>query len=192
MALSLSNFLLPLLMLLQHGLVANAATVTFDWNITWVTTNPDGMADRPTIGINGQWPLPALNLTKGDRVIVNAYNGLGNQSTSLHFHGMFQNGTNEMDGPVGVNQCGIPPGSTMVYNFTVSRPMNASQLTLLIWLPSLTNLALTGTTPTREANTQMAFVVLLSSTIQRTHTQASLTRRSPSACRIGTMIRCRG
>ncbi|KAK8211353.1 hypothetical protein M8818_003320 [Zalaria obscura] len=121
MALSLSNFLLPLLMLLQHGLVANAATVTFDWNITWVTTNPDGMADRPTIGINGQWPLPALNLTKGDRVIVNAYNGLGNQSTSLHFHGMFQNGTNEMDGPVGVNQCGIPPGSTMVYNFTLDQ-----------------------------------------------------------------------
>lgn len=47
---------------------------------------------------------------------------LGNQSTSLHFHGLFQNGTNEMDGPVGVTQCDVPPGSTFTYNFTIDQP----------------------------------------------------------------------
>ena len=119
MALSLSNFLVTLLLLLPQGLVS-AETVTFDWNITWVAANPDGQHERPTIGINGQWPLPVLNLTKGDRVIAHVHNQLGNQSTSVHWHGLFQNGTTEMDGPVGVSQCGIAPGSSLTYNFTVS------------------------------------------------------------------------
>lgn len=60
-----------------------------------------------------------INVTVGDRIIINAHNSLGNQSTSLHFHGLFQNGTNHMDGPGGVVQCGIEPGSTFTYNFTV-------------------------------------------------------------------------
>jgi len=58
-------------MLLPNGL---ADTVTFDWNIGWVNANPDGLAERPVIAINGQWPLPILNITKGDRVIVNMHN----------------------------------------------------------------------------------------------------------------------
>lgn len=75
MALSLSNFLIPILTLLVGFIPdANAATRNFDWNIGWVTANPDGQADRPVIGINGQWPLPLLNITKGDRVIVNLHN----------------------------------------------------------------------------------------------------------------------
>ncbi|KAI9690252.1 MAG: hypothetical protein M1822_009213 [Bathelium mastoideum] len=122
MALSLSNFLCVGVLLLPFGLLSQAATVTFDWNITWVTANPDAAFDRPTIGINGQWPLPLLNITKGDRVIVNVDNQLGNESTSIHFHGLFQNGTTEMDGPVGVSQCAIPPGASFTYNFTIDQP----------------------------------------------------------------------
>lgn len=104
-----------------HLAVASAATLTYDWNITWVTANPDGQQERPVVGINGQWPLPVLNFTKGDRVVANVYNALGNQSTSLHFHGFYQHGTNDMDGPSSVTQCEIPPGSTFTYNFTVSK-----------------------------------------------------------------------
>lgn len=51
-----------------------AGTVTLDWNITWVTRNPDGMMERPVIGINNEWPLPQLNFTRGDNVIVNMHN----------------------------------------------------------------------------------------------------------------------
>ena len=54
--------------------VTSAATVKLDWNITWVRANPDGMAERPVMGINGQWPLPLLNFTKGDRIIANVHN----------------------------------------------------------------------------------------------------------------------
>lgn len=102
------------------ALSVHAATVNYDFNITWVTSNPDGTFTRPTIGINGQWPIPTIRCAVGDRVIVKANNQLGNQSTSLHFHGIFQNGTTNMDGSVGVTQCSIPPGSSFIYNFTVS------------------------------------------------------------------------
>nr|OQO26383.1 hypothetical protein B0A51_06945 [Rachicladosporium sp. CCFEE 5018] len=119
MALSLSNFLVCCAGFVA---VARSATHEYDWNIGWVRANPDGMAERPVMGINGQWPLPTLNFTKGDRVIATVHNQLGNQSTSMHFHGLFQNGTNDMDGPVGVTQCGIPPGSSFTYNFTIDQP----------------------------------------------------------------------
>lgn len=99
-----------------------AETLIFDWNITWVLSNPDGMALRPVIGINNQWPPPVINATKGDRIIARVTNGLGNETTSLHWHGLYQNGTNNMDGPPGVVQCPIQPGQSVTYNFTVRAP----------------------------------------------------------------------
>lgn len=39
----------------------------------------------------------------------------------MHFHGLFQNGTSDMDGPPGVTQCEMSAGSTFVYNFTVDQ-----------------------------------------------------------------------
>ncbi|KND86508.1 Iron transport multicopper oxidase FET3 [Tolypocladium ophioglossoides CBS 100239] len=96
-------------------------TVTYDFNATWVTANPDGLLERKVVGINGQWPLPVIEVDKGDRLVVNLHNGLGDRGCSIHFHGMFQNGTNEMDGPSMVTQCPILPGSSMTYNFTVNQ-----------------------------------------------------------------------
>ncbi|KAI9797329.1 MAG: hypothetical protein M1833_005508 [Piccolia ochrophora] len=107
-------------LLLRLGV--QAATVNYDFNITWVTRNPDGAFDRPTIGINNQWPIPDIVANKGDRVIVNVNNQLGNQSTGLHFHGLFQNGTTIMDGAAGVSHCEIPAGSSLKYNFTIEQP----------------------------------------------------------------------
>ncbi|EAW14723.1 putative ferrooxidoreductase Fet3 [Aspergillus clavatus NRRL 1] len=107
--------------ILVHIFTASAATLNYDWNITWVTANPDGQLDRPVIGINGQWPPPVLNFTRGDRIIAKVHNALGNETTSVHWHGFFQNGTAHMDGPPSVTQCDIAPGSTFVYNFTVDQ-----------------------------------------------------------------------
>ncbi|KAI1456201.1 multicopper oxidase [Annulohypoxylon moriforme] len=101
---------------------SSAKTVTYDFTIEWVTSNPDGAFDRPTIGINGQWPIPPIVADIGDNVVVTAKNNLGNQSTSLHFHGLFMNGTTQMDGPSQVSQCAIAPGSSFIYNFTINQP----------------------------------------------------------------------
>ncbi|KAJ6036778.1 Iron transport multicopper oxidase fetC [Penicillium herquei] len=100
---------------------AQAKTVTYDFNVTWVMANPDGLFERKVVGINGQWPLPTIEVDQGDRLVVNMYNGLGDKSSSIHFHGMFQNGTNDMDGPSMVTQCPVAPGSSITYNFTVEQ-----------------------------------------------------------------------
>ena len=47
-------------------------------------------------------------------------NGFDNLNTTLHFHGLFVRGANQMDGPEMVTQCPIPPGETYLYNFTVT------------------------------------------------------------------------
>ncbi|KAH7081021.1 iron transport multicopper oxidase-like protein FET3 [Paraphoma chrysanthemicola] len=119
MAMSLSNFLLPISLLTS---IVQCATVTYDFDIGWTYANPDGQRTRPVMGVNGQWPIPPIVATKGDQVIVNVKNSLGNESTSLHFHGLYMNQTTHMDGPVGVTQCAIVPGSSFTYNFTVDQP----------------------------------------------------------------------
>ena len=68
-----------------------AATLTFNWNVGWVSVNPDGFR-RPAIGINGQWPCPTITATLGDTIIVNVVNNLGNETTGIHWHGMHQSG----------------------------------------------------------------------------------------------------
>ncbi|KAF1969978.1 hypothetical protein BU23DRAFT_650742 [Bimuria novae-zelandiae CBS 107.79] len=79
---------------------------------------PDGFV-RPVISVNGEWPYvpPTIEADVGDTIVVNTYNDLGNETTSIHFHGMYQNGTTATDGPVGVSQCGITPGNFFQYRF---------------------------------------------------------------------------
>ncbi|RLL98819.1 Multicopper oxidase abr1 [Aspergillus turcosus] len=97
-----------------------AKDIHLDWNITWVWAAPDGFG-RPMIGINDEWPCPLVNADLGDRLIVDVYNGLGNQSTGIHWHGFHQYMTGTMDGSNQVTQCALPPGSSMRYEFNVNQ-----------------------------------------------------------------------
>jgi len=94
---------------------------TYYFNAEWIRANPDGLYERSVISFNGSFPLPIIEANKGDQIQLYLRNGLGNTTTSLHFHGIFQNHTNNMDGPVAVTQCPIPPGETMLYNFTLEQ-----------------------------------------------------------------------
>ncbi|MCJ1411176.1 hypothetical protein MMC19_005264 [Ptychographa xylographoides] len=113
---------LGVLVVLVSAQLALAATVTYNWDVTWVSVNPDGRKVRPAVGINGQWPCPTINVNVGDRLIVNLVNKLGNETTSIHWHGLKQQGSSSMDGPVGVTQCPIPPGGSFTYDFVVNQP----------------------------------------------------------------------
>ncbi|KAI9732621.1 MAG: hypothetical protein M1834_003957 [Cirrosporium novae-zelandiae] len=97
----------------------NAAPTTrvYNWTISEIDAAPDGVL-RKIIAINGQFPGPLIRVNRGDRVLVNITNNL-TESTSVHWHGLYQNGTNWMDGTSGITQCGIPPGRHFQYNFTV-------------------------------------------------------------------------
>lgn len=99
-----------------------AETRFYDFNIGWVHRNPDGRHERRVIAVNDQWPLPIIEAIAGDRIILKAHNNLGDRPTSLHFHGIFQNGTTHMDGAIGTSQCAIPPGDSMTYDFVVDQP----------------------------------------------------------------------
>ncbi|KAL2264684.1 hypothetical protein VTJ83DRAFT_7194 [Remersonia thermophila] len=112
----------PLLLILVVWMGgASADTITYDWNITWVWASPDGFG-REVVGINNQWPCPMIEATVGDTVVINLYNQLGNQTCGLHFHGISQVNTPWMDGPSAVTQCGVPPDTSLKYQFTVDRP----------------------------------------------------------------------
>ncbi|KKK25926.1 hypothetical protein ARAM_007152 [Aspergillus rambellii] len=97
----------------------NAAPTTrvYNFTISEIDAFPDGIL-RKVLVINGQYPAPVIRVNRGDRVLVNVTNELTN-STTLHWHGLFQNGTNWMDGVPGITQCGISPGRSFLYNFTV-------------------------------------------------------------------------
>lgn len=70
-------------------------------------------------GYNGQSPGPTIEVVEGDRVRIFVTNRLP-EATSIHWHG--QRLPNGMDGVTGLNQPGIPPGKTFVYEFTSRRP----------------------------------------------------------------------
>ena len=85
MARSLSSALVGLLVG-SSAFVGRVCAETYDFNITWVRRNPDGLAERPVIGINGQWPLPILNFTVGENVIVNMHNQVCAGMSAVRFY----------------------------------------------------------------------------------------------------------
>ncbi|KAI7905432.1 multicopper oxidase-domain-containing protein [Cokeromyces recurvatus] len=110
---------ISLLVAVSTGL-AQAARVVYDLNITYTTANPDNLFERRVVGVNGKWPPPSIEANIHDTLVMNVHNQLDTY-TALHTHGMFQNNTGWMDGPIGVTQCPIPPGSKLTYEFELTQ-----------------------------------------------------------------------
>ncbi|KAI1503145.1 multicopper oxidase-domain-containing protein [Biscogniauxia marginata] len=91
---------------------------SYDWTIVDTEGNPDGVF-KPMMLINGQFPGPLIEINQGDIIAVNVHNQASN-ATAIHWHGIFQNGTNWMDGAAGVTQCPIAPGRSYQYKFNVT------------------------------------------------------------------------
>jgi iron transport multicopper oxidase len=77
------------------------------------------MIYSPVIAINGKWPSPTVKGNINDTIVVNVNNNLGNQSLTIHWHGLFQTNNNDNDGTPVVAQCPIIPGSSYTYTFQV-------------------------------------------------------------------------
>ena len=101
--------------------LARADVVEHTFNLGWRFLSPDGFG-RPIITVNNQWPAPTIKVKNGDRLVVHVNNGLGNETATIHWHGMFTFGSNYMDGPAMVTQCPISPGSSFTYDFEVQTP----------------------------------------------------------------------
>ncbi|EQL00798.1 Multicopper oxidase family protein [Ophiocordyceps sinensis CO18] len=94
------------------------ATLIFNWTVTLGTRAPDGV-EKQVYLVNGQFPGPTIEARSRDRIIVHLLNGLESQGLALHWHGLQMKGHNNMDGAVGFTQCPIPPGETLIYDFSI-------------------------------------------------------------------------
>jgi FtsP/CotA-like multicopper oxidase with cupredoxin domain len=73
--------------------------------------------------VNGSIPGPTLIADWGDTVIVHVLNSLttSGNGTSIHFHGIRQNYTNQNDGVASVTQCPAAPGESLTYTWRATQ-----------------------------------------------------------------------
>jgi iron transport multicopper oxidase len=72
-----------------------------------------------SIGINGTHPGPSIIVNAGDRIIARVKNLDIKAGTAVHWHGIRQTLSNNMDGAVGITQLPIKVGETFTYDFVV-------------------------------------------------------------------------
>ncbi|RUS29517.1 Cupredoxin [Jimgerdemannia flammicorona] len=95
-----------------------AASRSYDFTVSKFAAAPDGF-NVNVLGANRQLNVPII-VNKGDTISVKTTNNL-DEPTALHFHGIFQNGTNWYDGAAMVTQCPIQPNKTLTYTFKVDK-----------------------------------------------------------------------
>lgn len=76
----------------------------------------DGVG-RGFTSINFKLPGPRIQVCKDDVIVVDLHNNVEGSSTSIHWHGMRQLGTQFMDGVPYLTQCPIPYGESFRYSF---------------------------------------------------------------------------
>jgi FtsP/CotA-like multicopper oxidase with cupredoxin domain len=83
---------------------------------------PDGVPRYVQV-INGSVPGPTIHANWGDEVVVHVRNDLSssNNGTSIHWHGIRQNYTNQNDGVVSVTECPTAPGNTITYKWRATQ-----------------------------------------------------------------------
>jgi len=94
--------------------------VKYHLDITNTTMAPDGFS-RPVMVVNGQLPGPTIVADWGDILEITVTSHLTANGTGIHWHGMRQLGTNQMDGVNGITECPIAPGETRLYRFQATQ-----------------------------------------------------------------------
>ena len=78
--------------------------------------SPDGVP-RQMMVFNKQYPGPTIEANWGDIIQVTVRNALTANGTSIHWHGMRQLHSVQMDGVNGLTECPIAPGQAKTYTF---------------------------------------------------------------------------
>ncbi|KAI1628778.1 laccase TilA [Exophiala viscosa] len=94
-----------------------SSTVQFEVTLTWEDYSPNGGTPRKMILTNGTFPGPPLKAQVGDCVEFLVHNQLPDETT-IHFHGIVQQGTPWSDGVPGLSQRPIAPNSSFLYKWT--------------------------------------------------------------------------
>ncbi|GAB9467006.1 hypothetical protein Gpo141_00004366 [Globisporangium polare] len=100
-------------------LASASKTIRYDWCVTQFDDASDGVT-RKVFGINDRpGHETAIEAVVGDTIEVWVENKIS-EPTCIHWHGMRQIHTQEMDGTSGVTQCSIQPGQSALYRFVAS------------------------------------------------------------------------
>ncbi|KAJ7474865.1 laccase 1 [Mycena latifolia] len=101
-----------------YAAIGPTATLT----IANAQISPDGF-QRSAVLANGVFPGPLIAANKGDSFSLNVVNQLSDptmlRSTSIHWHGFFQQGSNWEDGAASITQCPIAANHSFEYSFSV-------------------------------------------------------------------------
>lgn len=92
----------------------------YDFTISRGTAAPDGV-QRDVIVVNGQFPGPCIEANWGDWVEITVTNDIGNEGTSIHWHGLIQSQTQYSDGVPSLSQCPIAPGKSFTYRWRAAQ-----------------------------------------------------------------------
>ncbi|RLM58781.1 laccase-25-like [Panicum miliaceum] len=105
------------LLLLALALVAccgHAATVEHTFDVGNFSISQLCQPATVITAVNGQLPGSTIRVHEGDTVVVHVINN-SPYNITVHWHGLFQRGTQWADGPEMVTQCPIRPGSRYTY-----------------------------------------------------------------------------
>ena len=84
------------------------------------TNTFDGSTFKSFVGMNGQVPGPSLIVWTDQTVVANVANDLQMETTSIHWHGMYQFNTYFMDGVHHISQNALDPQKSFRYIFKAS------------------------------------------------------------------------
>ncbi len=110
-------FLLPLL---ATALTAQARLVEYDLTVVEQSWSPgDGIKPVRALTLNGGIPGPTLRFREGDTARIRVHNGLRNEETSIHWHGLLV--PNLQDGVPYVSTPPIQAGTTRTFEFPLKQ-----------------------------------------------------------------------
>ena len=110
-------FLLPLL---ATALTAQARLVEYDLTVAEQSWSPgDGIKPVRALTLNGGIPGPTLRFREGDTARIRVHNGLRNEETSIHWHGLLV--PNLQDGVPYVSTPPIQAGTTRTFEFPLKQ-----------------------------------------------------------------------
>lgn len=81
----------------------------------------DGV-ERGILSANRMIPGPSIQVCEGDKVVIDVENRMEGQAVSIHWHGIWQRGTQYSDGVPFVTQCPIQEGNTFRYQWNAGNP----------------------------------------------------------------------
>ncbi|ORY60974.1 Cupredoxin [Pseudomassariella vexata] len=93
----------------------------------WIEVNenpalqPDGVQKILGNYFNGTYPGPTIEACWGDTLVIHVTNRISTNGTTVHWHGIRQLNSNDMDGVNGITQCPITQDDTFTYIFNATQ-----------------------------------------------------------------------